>query len=80
MISYSVTQRTRAIGIRAALGAQRSQMMGLVLRQSMVLTTVGIVLGALGAAAVIRYLEGMLFAFPPSKRKADRDFCRGEVS
>jgi putative ABC transport system permease protein len=64
-MSYSVTQRTREIGIRMARGAQRAGVMGLMMRQSLVLTVVGITLGLSGAAAVTRYLEGMLFGLTP---------------
>jgi putative ABC transport system permease protein len=65
VLAYSVTQRTREIGIRMALGAQRSAVMRLVLGQSVVLTVIGIALGVAGAAAVTRYLEGMLFGLTP---------------
>jgi predicted permease len=65
VIAFSVAQRTREIGIRLALGAQRSTVMGLVLRQTAMLTAVGIVLGVAGAAAIARYLEGMLFGLSP---------------
>jgi putative ABC transport system permease protein len=65
VIAYSVAQRTREIGIRIALGAQRSTVMALVLRQSAALVTIGIVLGGAGAAALSRYLEGMLFGLAP---------------
>jgi ABC-type lipoprotein release transport system permease subunit len=64
-MAYSVTQRTREIGIRVALGAQRSEVVALVLNQSLVLTAVGIVIGIAGAAAVTRYLEGLLFGLTP---------------
>ena len=43
------------------MGARRSQMMALVLRQSVLLTVLGISIGPAGAAGVTRYLEGMLF-------------------
>ena len=62
---HSVSQRTREIGIRVALGAQRSEVVGLVLNQSLVLTVVGIAIGIAGAAAVTRYLEGLLFGLTP---------------
>ena len=65
LLSYTVTRRMSEIGIRMALGAQRSEVMGLVVRQSLVLTTVGITLGLAGAATVTRYLKGMLFGLTP---------------
>jgi putative ABC transport system permease protein len=65
VLAYSVTQRTREIGIRMALGAPRSAVMRLVLGQSVGLTVIGIALGVAGAAAVTRYLEGMLFGLTP---------------
>jgi putative ABC transport system permease protein len=65
MMAYSVTQRTKEIGIRMALGAQWAQVMRLVMGQSFVLIGAGIVLGVAGAAAVTRYLEGMLFGLTP---------------
>lgn len=56
----SVSQRTRELGIRIALGAQRAEVMALVLRDSLVLTSLGIALGLAGAAAVTRLLGGAL--------------------
>jgi putative ABC transport system permease protein len=65
LTAYSVVRRTREIGIRMALGAPRSQVLGLVLRQSMGLAVVGIGLGCAGATTMTRFLEGMLFAIKP---------------
>jgi putative ABC transport system permease protein len=61
VMAYSVTQRTREIGIRVALGAGRARVLGLVLRQSAGVTSVGIVLGLAGAAALTKYLDQLLF-------------------
>jgi putative ABC transport system permease protein len=65
VMAYSVAQRTREIGVRVALGAGRSEVMRLVLGQSLLLTTVGIALGIAGAASVARYLDRMLFGLSP---------------
>src|SRR5438552_3443286 len=65
VMAYSVTRRTREIGIRMALGAARADVLSLVLGQTLVLTVVGITLGLAGAAAFSRYLAGMLFGLTP---------------
>jgi ABC-type antimicrobial peptide transport system permease subunit len=65
VMAYLASARTREIGIRVALGARRSDVLGLVLRQILVLTALGIVSGLAGAAGVTRYLEGMLFGLTP---------------
>jgi putative ABC transport system permease protein len=64
-MAYSVTQRRHEIGIRMALGAQRGNVMALVLGQSLMLTAIGIVIGVGGALAVTRYLAQMLFGVTP---------------
>jgi putative ABC transport system permease protein len=61
VMAYAVTQRTREIGIRVALGAARARVIGLVLGQSAIVTVIGIVLGLGGAAALTRYLDQALF-------------------
>jgi len=61
VLSGSVTERTREIGVRAALGASRGNILGLVIRQGMALTTVGVVVGLCGAVAASRGLASLLF-------------------
>jgi predicted permease len=57
----NVAERTREIGLRTALGATRADVVGMVLRQGMTLTSVGIALGVCGAAAVSNVLDKLLF-------------------
>jgi putative ABC transport system permease protein len=66
VLSYAVTQRTQEIGVRVALGAQRSQVLSLIIRRGVVLTTTGIALGLVGAMATTRYLQSMLFGIEPT--------------
>jgi putative ABC transport system permease protein len=61
VIAYSVTQRTREIGIRMALGAQRTQMLGLVLRQSLTLVGIGLTIGFVVALAATRVMNTLLY-------------------
>jgi ABC-type antimicrobial peptide transport system permease subunit len=61
VLSYVVGQRTKELGIRMALGAQRGAVLKLVLRQGGAIVAIGVVAGIAGAAALTRYLEGMLF-------------------
>ena len=65
VIAYSVTQRTREIGIRMALGGRNHQVLALVLKQGITVVVVGLVLGLAGAVALTRYLEKMLFELTP---------------
>jgi putative ABC transport system permease protein len=61
VISYSVLQRTKEIGIRQALGAQRSDILSLVTRQVVSLELAGVLLGLCGAFALTRVLQDLLF-------------------
>jgi len=61
VIAYSVTQRTREIGIRMALGAQRTDMLGMVLRQSLSVVAIGLGCGLVAAFAATRLLASLLF-------------------
>ena len=60
VMAYSITQRTHEIGIRVALGAKSSDVLGLVVRQGMGLTGAGLLAGVLAAAAVTRLAAGLL--------------------
>ena len=61
VVSYTVGERTREIGIRMALGAQQSDATTLILRQALLLTGIGIALGLACTFYATRLLEGMLF-------------------
>ena len=61
VIAYSVSSRTREIGVRIALGAGRGEVLRMVLAQGARLAAIGIVIGAAGAAGVARVLESMLY-------------------
>ena len=61
VLSYVVSQRTKELGIRMALGARRGAVLNLVLRQGALVVGIGVVCGIAGAAALTRYLAGMLY-------------------
>jgi putative ABC transport system permease protein len=61
VISFSVTRRTREIGVRLALGATRPDVMRMVVRQAVTLAATGVAAGNVAALLLTRFLEGMLF-------------------
>ncbi|MGH9794516.1 MAG: ABC transporter permease [Candidatus Acidiferrales bacterium] len=65
VISFAVSQRTREIGVRMALGAQRRDILGLVLRSGMTLTLIGCAIGLAAAAGVTRFLTFLLYGISP---------------
>jgi ABC-type antimicrobial peptide transport system permease subunit len=65
LLAYSVTARTREVGVRVALGANPRSVVTLVLSQGIRLVLAGTLLGVAGAAALSRFVEGMLFGLSP---------------
>ncbi|HLX42204.1 MAG TPA: FtsX-like permease family protein, partial [Bryobacteraceae bacterium] len=65
VISYSVSQRTREIGIRIALGAPREELTGMFIRQGAILAGIGTVFGLAAAAALTRLMSSLLFEVTP---------------
>ena len=66
VMAYSVTQRTRELGIRMALGAQSWEVVRLVMRQGMSLAAVGLIVGLLAAFAATRLVAALLYGVNPS--------------
>lgn len=65
-LSYTVAQRMRELGIRIALGAQRTQVFGMVLRQGMRSVAIGMLVGGLAALGATRSLNSLLFGVKPT--------------
>jgi predicted permease len=66
VIAYSVTQRTHEIGVRLALGAERRDVVRLVVRQGMTIATAGILMGVAAALAITRVIAGLLYEVTPT--------------
>jgi putative ABC transport system permease protein len=65
VLAYAVAQRTNEIGVRMALGAQRTQVLGLIMRTGIGLALIGVTVGIAAAVAGARSLESMLFGVAP---------------
>jgi putative ABC transport system permease protein len=65
VLAFSVSQRTREIGVRLALGAQRGEVLGLVLRQGGTMVGIGLILGTIGAVWLARFMQGIVFGIGP---------------
>ncbi len=65
VISYTVSQRRREIGIRLALGAQKAELRWMIVRSALVLTGIGVVIGLCTAAGVMRMMKSLLFGISP---------------
>jgi putative ABC transport system permease protein len=65
VMAFSVTERTHEIGIRMALGAERGNVLRLIVRQGLRLTLLGVILGIAGAWALTSFLASFLFGIAP---------------
>ena len=65
VLSYNVSQRRRELGVRAALGAARSDLVGLVMREGLTVTAAGLASGIGGAIILTRFMQGILFGVAP---------------
>jgi putative ABC transport system permease protein len=66
VVAFGVAQRTQEIGVRMALGARRSDVLGMILRQGMTTAFIGVVIGVVGSFATARTIESLLFGVTPT--------------
>jgi len=65
VVAYGVAQRTHEIGVRMALGASRSDVLRMILNGGLMLTLAGVAVGVIGALALAKLIESMLYEIPP---------------
>jgi len=70
LVSYSIAQRARELGIRRALGASSSRIIGLVVAHALALASIGALIGLAGAAALTRLIANQLYAVTPTDHTA----------
>jgi ABC-type antimicrobial peptide transport system permease subunit len=66
VLAYDVSQRTREIGVRGAIGASRGRITGLILTQGLWKAGVGVVIGLIGSVLLSRYMTSLLFEVEPT--------------
>ena len=66
LLAFAVSSRTREIGLRMALGARGSEILGMVMRRGLILATIGVVLGAVVALAAGQWLQSVLAGVSPT--------------
>jgi predicted permease len=66
MLAFTVSQRTNEIGVRMAVGANRAQVLGMILRQGGLLIGGGLLLGVVGAFALTRFMSGFVYGVTPN--------------
>ena len=66
VMSYTVTQRTREIGIRMAIGARAPTVVRLIMRQGLLMIFLGLIIGLAGAFGLTRYLASLLYEVKPT--------------
>jgi putative ABC transport system permease protein len=74
IVAYSVTERTHEIGVRVALGAQRGDVVAMVVRQGMAMTVIGTAAGVAAALALVRVMSGLLFGVSAADRPQRKHF------
>jgi ABC-type antimicrobial peptide transport system permease subunit len=77
LIAYSVAQRTREIGIRMALGADRGRVARIIVGEGVVLASIGLAVGLCGALLLTRTMEGMLYEVSPADPGVLAATCAG---